>query len=247
MADIDLDSELLSYIIEHGFQPGDRLPTISELQDATHLGVSVSKVREQLEVARALGLVEVRSKTGMKLRAYSFAPAVRLSLFYALAQDPHYFEQFGELRNHIEVAFWNEACARLTEADLAHMRDCVTAARAKLNGQTVRIPSEEHRAFHLTVFSRLDNPFVMGLLEAYWDAYEAVELSRYADYDYLQRVWDYHDRILDALCAGRIEEARAIFIEHTRLIRFQPRMQHISRADESAAAGRDNGKHAQPE
>lgn len=247
MADFNLDSELLAYIIRHGYQPGDRLPTISELQDAEHLGISVSKVREQLEVARALGLVEVRSKTGMKLRAYSFAPAVRLSLFYALAQDPHRFEQFSDLRNHIEAAFWNEACTLLTGDDLAHMRACVSAARAKLNGQTVRIPGEEHRAFHLTVFSRLDNPFVMGLLEAYWDAYEAVEFSRYADYDYLQRVWDYHERILDALCAGQIEEARAIFIEHTRLIRFQPRMQHFSRAEESAAAGKENGRHAPSE
>ncbi len=227
MGDIQLDSELLNYIIRGGFQPGDRLPTISELQDPTNLGISVSKVREQLEVARALGLVEVRSKTGTRLKEYSFTPAVRLSLFFALATDLRYFELFSALRTHVEVAFWNEACALLTDEDRAEMRRCVDSARAKLTDDWIRIPSEEHRTFHLTVFKRLQNPFVIGLLEAYWDAYEAVELNRYADYDYLRNVWDYHERILDAICAGDFDAAKAAFIEHTRLLRYQPRMQAV--------------------
>lgn len=231
MADIELESDLLNYIIKHGFQPGDRLPTISELQDPTNLGVSVSKVREQLEVARALGLVEVRSKTGTRLKEYSFAPAVSLSLFYALATDLHYFEQFSALRTHLEVAFWHEACALLTDEDKAELRCTLDAAQAKLNGQQIRIPVEEHRAFHLGIFKRLDNPFVTGLLEAYWDAYEAVEPSHYADYAYHKTVWNYHERILDAICAGDFDAARTAFIEHTRLLRHQSRMQdreHLS-------------------
>lgn len=227
MSDIQLDSELLNYIVRSGLQPGDRLPTISELQDPTNLGISVSKVREQLEVARALGLVEVRSKTGTRLKEYSFTPAVRLSLFFALATDLQYFELFSALRTHVEVAFWNEACALLTEEDHAEMRRCVASARAKLTDPWIRIPSEEHRTFHLTVFKRLQNPFVIGLLEAYWDAYEAVELNRYADYEYLRNVWDYHERILDAICAGDFEAAKEAFIEHTRLLRYQPRMQEV--------------------
>jgi DNA-binding FadR family transcriptional regulator len=221
MPEIDLDSELLDYIVRSGARPGDRLPTINELQEK-YLGLSISKVREQLEVARALGFVEVRSKTGMKMKDYTFTPAVRLSLFYALALDPHYFELFTALRNHIEVAYWIEACETLSEADLQIMRDCVTLARAKLNGETVRIPDEEHRRFHMTMFTHLENPFVTGILEAYWDAYNAVEITRYADYAYHQEVWDYHERILNALAARQFEQAKELFIQHTCLIRFSP-------------------------
>lgn len=224
MSAIDLDSELLNYIARKCFQPGDRLPTINELQAPEHLGLSISKVREQLEVARALGLVDVRSKTGMKMREYSFAPAVKLSLFFALAQDLNNFELFGALRNHVETAYWDEACSTLTETDFQVMRQCVEAARTKLNGRFISIPNEEHRTFHLTMFQHLDNPFVLGLLEAYWDAYEAVEPNRYADYGYHQSVWDYHERILDALVAGEIEQAKTLFIEHTQLLRHQPTM-----------------------
>lgn len=227
MTQIDLDSDLLNFITSNQFEPGDRLPTISELQTEDCLGISASKVREQLEVARALGVVEVRSKTGMRLRDYSFTPAVRLSLFFALATDLHHFEHFSQLRTHLEVAFWHEACALLTQDDLDIMRGCIDSARAKLADTWIRIPNQEHRTFHLTIFQRLENPFVLGILEAYWDAYEAVELNRYADFAYLQQVWDYHERIHDAICAGDFSAAQTAFIEHTRLLRHQPRMQDM--------------------
>ncbi len=81
--------------------------------------------------------------------------------------------------------------------------------------------------FHLTTFKRLENPFVQGLLEAYWDAYEAVEMNRYADYDYLQSVWDYHERILECIEAGDFDGAQEAFVEHTRLLRYRPRMQEM--------------------
>lgn len=227
MSRIDLDSDLLDFLSNGHFKPGDRLPTISELQDEDYLGLSASKIREQLEVARALGLVEVRSKTGMRLKDYSFAPAVRLSLFFALANDLGNFEFFNELRKHIEIAFWHEACATLAADDKAAMKACIDRARQKLNHEWIQIPYAEHREFHLRIFRHLENPFVLGILEAYWDAYEAVELNLYADYDYLQRVWDYHSRILDEICAGDFDAARDAFIEHTKLLRYQPRMQNI--------------------
>lgn len=221
MPSIDLGYEFLNYIAEHHPAPGSRLPTINELQHDEHLGVSISKIREQLEVARALGLVEVRSKTGMRMKEYSFAPAVRLSLLYAIAADPHNFEMFTALRNHVELAFWHEACARLTDDDKDAMRRCVEAARAKLSSHYIRIPTEEHRVFHLTVFKRLENPFVLGILESYWDAYKAVEPNRYADLSYHLSVWDYHEKILDAICAGNFDQAQMLFDEHTRLLRYE--------------------------
>jgi DNA-binding FadR family transcriptional regulator len=124
----------------------------------------------------------------------------------------------------MEMAFWHEACQQLTDADKDELRGFIDAARAKLRGPRIRIPSEEHRAFHLTIFKHLDNPFVIGLLEAYWDAYEAVELNRYADYSYHTQVWDYHERILDAICAGDLDAAQEAFMQHTRLLHYQPRM-----------------------
>jgi len=112
-----LDSDLLRYIVAHNFRPGDRLPPLEEL--SVELKISIGKLREQLEVARSLGLLEVRPKTGIRLAEYSFLPAVRISLLYALAGHAARFEAFGALRNHLEACFWREAVALLTPEDHA--------------------------------------------------------------------------------------------------------------------------------
>ena len=126
--------------------------------------------------------------------------------------------QYSELRTRLETAFWHEAVASLTDAEKRLLRELVRSAETKLTQPRIQIPYPEHRQLHLTIFSRLNNPFVMGLLEAYWDAYEAVELNTYADLPYLQEVWDYHKRIVDAIVAGRVEEGKRLLIEHMKLL-----------------------------
>ena len=211
-----IDSEFLRYMLTNGCQPGARLPSLDEISVQT--GISVGKLREQLEVARALGLVEVRPRLGIRCRGYEFLPAVRLSLLIAMSLDRQTFKAFSILRIHLELAFWDEAAVLLTTEDKAHLQELVRRAWAKLNRERIQIPHPEHRELHLTLYSRLDNPFVRGLLEAYWDAYEAVELNTYADYGYLQDVWTYHERIVAALCAGDCASGKALLAEHHRLL-----------------------------
>lgn len=221
MSGINLGSDFLNYIVRQGFQPGDRLPSIQELTNDSHLDMSANKVREQLEVARTMGWVEVRSKRGTRVKNYAFTPAVRLSALYAMACGES-FESFASLRNHVESAYWNEACALLREEDLNVMQACIDGANEKLDSPPIHIPNPEHRLFHLTVFKHLDNTFVLGILEAYWDLYEEVGINRYMDYSYLRRVWDYHAIILGHIKNNRFDDARLAFIEHTRLLRHEP-------------------------
>lgn len=214
-----LDSDLLRYIVARGFKPGDRLPPLEELSG--ELKISIGKLREQLEVARSLRLVEVRPQTGIRLTEYSFLPAIRLTLIYALARDPAQFEAFGVLRNHIEAGFWHEAVTLLTAEDQAELRELVRRAWDKLNGPPIQIPHAEHRDLHLTIFRRLENPFVKGLLEAYWEAYEAVGLNVYSDYQYLREVWTYHAAIVDAITDGNLDKGYELLVKHTSLLRYR--------------------------
>lgn len=211
-----IDSEFLRYLLAHGHTPGERLPSLNEISEET--GLSMGKLREQFEVARTLGLVEAGPRRGIVRTAYDFLPGVRLSLMVALAIDPQNFDAFSSLRAHLETAYWDEAVALLTEKDLAHLRALVTAAWEKLSQPRIQIPFQEHRELHLTIFRRLDNPFVVGILGAYWDAYEAVELNTFADLGYLQAVWHYHDRIVAAICAGEYAEGKRLLVEHMHLL-----------------------------
>ncbi|MGV2434164.1 MAG UNVERIFIED_CONTAM: hypothetical protein LVT10_04060 [Anaerolineae bacterium] len=43
MSTLDLRSDLLNYLIQSHFKAGDRIPTISQLAEAEHLGISTVK------------------------------------------------------------------------------------------------------------------------------------------------------------------------------------------------------------
>ncbi len=219
MKQLHSNSELLHYIVNSGFVPGARLPSLNELSG--ELGVSIGKLREQLEGARVLGLVAARPRRGIECNSYSFTPAARASLMFGLATNERLFREFSDLRNGIEGAFWQPAVLALTEDDKQELKQYVSLAWHKLQQSRIQIPHQEHRAFHMTIFKRLDNLFATGLLEAYWDAYEAVELNLYADYDYLTEVWSYHEGIAGAIEKGLVDDARALHEEHLLLLRIR--------------------------
>lgn len=211
-----IDSEFLRYLLTRGCEPGAKLPSLDEISN--EIGISVGKLREQFEVARVLGLVEASPRRGIRCLPYNFTNAIRLGLMVSLALDPGSFRAYSALRIHLETAFWDEAVTLLTDADKAELLRLVEQAHAKLNTERVQIPYPEHRAFHLTIYRRLDNPFVHGLLEAYWDAYEAVALNTYADYGYLQEVWSYHEQIAQAIHERDYARGKELLIQHTKLI-----------------------------
>ena len=216
MVQSSIDSDFLRYLFENEGKPGDRLPALAELSETT--GVSVGKLREQLEVARMLGLVEASPRRGIVRTEYDFLPPVRLSLLAALATERRHFDAFSSLRSHLELAYWDEAVALLQPEDIAHLREQVARAWEKLDHPRIQIPIHEHRELHLAIFRRLNNPFVLGLLEAYWDGYEAVELNTYADYGYLRSVWEFHGRIVEAIVAGDCALGKHLLREHMQLL-----------------------------
>ena len=208
-------SEFLQYLASHE-QGEQSLPALTTL--GQELGISVASLREQLEVARALGFVEVRPRIGIRRQQYSFAPAARQSLQYALALDKNNFTAYADLRRHIETAYWYEAVNMILPDDHSALKDLVARAWTKLRGSPIEIPHPEHRELHLTIYRRLNNPFVTGLLTTYWDAYEAVGLNFFADYEYLTEVWNYHQKMVEAICTNDAEAGYIALTEHSDLI-----------------------------
>lgn len=207
-------------LVAHHPDDPERIPSLTDLSAA--YDISIATLREQLGVARALGLVEVRPKTGIRRLPYTFTPAVQESLTYAIACDRKYFDHFSSLRKHLEADFWYEAVSKLTSEDIETLKNLLVRAEEKLRAEPIRRPHVEHRQLHLTIFRHIDNPFVIGLLEAYWAAYEEIGLDRHEGLAYLEEVWSYHRQIVDAICAGEFEKGHAIMIEHMDLIYRRP-------------------------
>ena len=217
---LSLDSDILHYIVSHQVLPGERLPTIPELSQ--ELGVSISKIREELAVARTLGLVQIKPRTGTQVQTFNFGPAATLSVLYALGLDRSYFHHFSRLRNSIELSFWHDAVVMLGPDDITYLREVVSRAREKLTCIPIEVPFDEHRCLHLTLFKHLENPFVQGILEAYWEAYKAFGFGLYADLFYHRRVWDYHENMVECVARGDVEGGFQSLKEHMDLLRYAP-------------------------
>lgn len=211
-----LDSQFLNYLIQAHIAPGERVPTLQEI--GNELGISVGKLREQLEVARNLGLVSVRPRVGIQREPLDFSKAILPSVLFSLGTGEASFIQFSQLRRAIETELWSEAVILLTADDKTCLREIVNQAWQKLRGEPIHVPNGEHRQFHLKIYSRLDNPFVQGVLAAYWDAYEASELTRFANYQYWLDVWNFHEKIADALCANEFDRGQQLLVEHFNLL-----------------------------
>lgn len=209
-------SNFMTYLARQMTEGAETLPSLNEL--SAELGMSIASLREELQVARVMGLVEVKPRTGIRCLPYRFAPAVTKSLAFAVSVEPDSFRHYSDLRNHIEASYWYQAVSSLTDRDIGELRQIIRTANEKLQSDPIQIPQREHRQLHMTIYRRLENEFVQGILEAYWDTYEAVGLSVYEDRKYLERVWLYHQQMVDSIARHDYLSGYQALIAHMDLL-----------------------------
>jgi DNA-binding FadR family transcriptional regulator len=209
-------SPVLKYIAEATRQD-EPIPSISEL--SSQLGISTASVREQLEVPKELGFVEVRTRTGIQKRAFCLTRSLTLSMTYGLALDPELFHEYSSVRQQLEIAYWYEACALLEKSHIQELQNLVEHATWKINQRPVVIPAQEHRKFHLTIYRPLNNRVLNSVLETYWDLYESSRIYYYRNHEYLESVWSYHRQMLDAIASKAYQKGYEALVTHFDLIK----------------------------
>ena len=219
--------DFIEYLLSFYRRGEKKLPSIADIAD--DLGISIPNVREQLAIAKHMGLITIQPRKGIAILPYDFSHAVSTSLYFAARSNYKYFKQYSDLRNQIEKAYFEKAASRLAKADLDDIFTIVDKAISRLNGNPIRIPHQEHKLFHLTIYKNLDNVFIDGLLDAYWNMYEMVGLNTYADIDYLQIVWKYHQDIAIAIADGEIHLAYQLLEDHIELLKEREQNQRSNR------------------
>jgi len=214
-------SDLLQYLSSIPEDENGRIPSLTELSQ--QLGISVASLREQLEVARLMGIVQIKPKAGIHKNQYQLRPVLNASLSYGVQVDQQVFWQVADMRKHLEAGYFIEAAKLLSTADKEDLSLIVKRAQKKLRSIPSQLPTLEHRNFHLTIYCRLNNRMVFEFLETYWDLYRLTGMDVYKDINYVDRVWHYHSRIVDQIKNGNYEEGLQILLEHMDLIRTRER------------------------
>jgi DNA-binding FadR family transcriptional regulator len=206
----------IDYLLKYSLEKKENLPSINQI--GNDLGLSTPCIREQIELARNLGLIQIQPRRGITILPYKFTPAVTKSLYYAIESNIDYFNQYSLLRNQLEKSFFNEAVNLLNKKDLDDIKTIVENAVEKLSGSPIQIPHQEHRSFHLKIYEKLENVFVKGLLESYWDVYELIGLDLFTDMSYLEKVWNYHGLIAKSIINKGYLKAYKLLEDHMNLI-----------------------------
>lgn len=203
------DRRLRRYIVEHGLQPGDRLPSEAEL--ASRLGSSRVVVREALSALEALGIVEARVGAGWYVRDFS-AQMVARTFAHSLAFHPNVLLDLMTVRSSIESELVITIADRIGPADLAALDELVeNMTRRAARGEPF---TEADGQFHRRLIAVEGNQVALALTDIFFSVMDILYqqgLPTPARED-LPMIALAHRQIVDALRRRDGQEARHAMI-----------------------------------
>lgn len=217
-----LADRLQERIIKERLAPGSQLPTeigLMELYD-----VSRTVVREAAAILASRGLVEVRPRRGMTVKAAD-SSAISGSLMALLTTNQVRSSQLVEVRRTLGTAVARNAALERTEDDIKRLEDCLAeaSAAAARNDQAEAwrldtmfdelLAEATHNPFYVLVSS----PVTSMLRDLYEDNFGYLALHPYTFAE--------HRQILDAVIAKDPGRAELAFSAH--LFRLNERVAEL--------------------
>jgi GntR family transcriptional regulator, transcriptional repressor for pyruvate dehydrogenase complex len=194
-------------------QPGDKLSSVVQL--AEEFQVSRSAVREALSALRAVGAVTIRQGEGTFVNEYDFS-----GIFDPLKKERVISKQemldLFEVRKIIEAGTAELAALKRTGQNLQEIRDALTdmeTASEESVGEAADV------SFHLAVAAATQNKTMVQMMEQLADTlrrtmFEARRVWLFSEKKSLNRLFEEHMHIYEAIAASDPEAARTAMLAH---------------------------------
>ena len=213
--------QLRSLVATGEFSVGQRLPAERDL--AVQLGVSRPSVREALIALEVEGMIEVRTGSGIYVRAgASESGKGRMTEQVRHGEDAA-SQEWGPLevmfaRGLLEPDIAALAAQRASRADL----NAIAAGLRQMRRQADRgeVPREGDQVFHLAIARASGNGVLLDTLERYWQARHGPLFERLGDYFEGPESWQVaiteHEAVLDAIQARDPRGAKRAMQRHLK-------------------------------
>ncbi|PKF69379.1 GntR family transcriptional regulator [Corynebacterium mastitidis] len=208
------------YIRSNQLAPGDMLP--SEATLCEQLGYSRSSVREAMRILSTLDIVEVRHGYGTYVSQMSLEPLVNGLIFRTVLEAERSFDGLIALvdaREALDISLGHQLIDALDEDTEEKLRGLAEKMRAQREqGEPF---SEQDQEFHNELMSKVSNPLIQELTEAFRRVHTAVapDLGLNAT-EHVQHTVESHLQILDALHAGDVMAYEEAVRQHYRPLRL---------------------------
>jgi DNA-binding FadR family transcriptional regulator len=197
-----------SLIAQGSIKPGTVLPNEPTL--GTEFGVSRTALREAIKVLASKGLVEVRRKTGTRVRPHAewsmLDPEV-LSWLFSGAGVPVGMSDLMEVRKVVEPAAARMAALRASSEDLAEIRSAYLGMERSTDNLVSAVESDLR--FHLAVLEATHNVFMRPFGALIQAALRASFRLTNSNSDLYSKTLARHRAVLEAIESGNGDESEA--------------------------------------
>lgn len=191
---------------------GQKLPNQNELASA--LGVSRTSLREALNVLTLTGLLEQKPGVGTVIKSKN-ASLLADHISFPLISDEKATIELIEARGVIEVGAAKLAALNATQDDIEEMRRIIKSMEQNIKAKKMDDYIADDVAFHYLIAKSSQNRFILhlhatirGAMEQYMN--EAFKVLPWM----LERSFDYHQRIYEAIEKRDVHLAEQIMNQH---------------------------------
>ena len=206
--------QLMTMIAKGQLRPGDRLPTEPELM--VQFNVGRSTLREAIKSLVVAGLLETRRSSGTFV-SESYVDHLSQRLNWDLVFSAQELRHIIEIRCALEEQAAALAAERATSAQKQKLTELVDAIRDMSLGPEKAV--EHDIAFHFAIAEASHNPLLINLISSLRQVLhgyiKAGYIRRgYADQDQADEIANMHRPIVEAIQAGKSEEAKRAMHAH---------------------------------
>jgi GntR family transcriptional regulator, transcriptional repressor for pyruvate dehydrogenase complex len=157
-------SKILEYIRSNRLQPGDKLPTESEM--GRQMAVSRTVVREAVKVLSTVGVVRSRRGSGVYVTDAQPHPFASTAIEFTVSAEPSDVEHLFEYRLMLEPLAAAQAAERITPKELRKLEALVREYDEAAHRADSLAFRDADMSFHLCIAEATRNPLVMTSLAA---------------------------------------------------------------------------------
>lgn len=215
-------------IVGGEFPPGETLPNEDEL--VARFRVSRTSFREAMKTLASKGLLEIRPKTGTRVRDqrhWNHTDPDLMVWYYETGPSQAVLDALRDVRRVLEPAAAARAAQSATDAEISRIADAFAAMAASIGDPAAHC--EADRAFHAAIFEATHNFILARLIDVivigiYGNAVSATDAVVQGQAMSLP----YHAAVLDAIRAR--DPAAAIIAVNRLLDTWQPNIARIGKA-----------------